>query len=111
MENRFAPNGLTLGDLNGNHFTIILRDVKGATEADLEQSLQSLRDNGYLNYFGMQRFGTSTVMTHTIGCAIMKKDFELASDLILDPREGGKYSIYPHAKRRQKKRLKLHKII
>lgn len=88
---RFVPNGLTLGDLGGNHFTIVLRNVKDATETDLEESLSSLKNNGFLNYFGMQRFGTSTVLTHTVGCAIMKKDFELASDLILDPREGGKF--------------------
>ncbi|KAL7317776.1 multisubstrate pseudouridine synthase 7 [Mucor circinelloides] len=85
---KFVPNGLTLGDLGGNHFTIVLRDVQGANEADLELSLQSLQSNGYLNYFGMQRFGTSTVLTHTVGCAIMKKEYEKASDLILDPREG-----------------------
>ncbi|GAA5811004.1 hypothetical protein MFLAVUS_004433 [Mucor flavus] len=85
---KFVPNGLTLGDLKGNHFTIVLRDVKGASEADLEVSLNSLKENGYLNYFGMQRFGTSSISTHTIGCAIMKKDYELASDLILNPREG-----------------------
>lgn len=88
---RFVPNGLTLGDLGGNHFTIVLRDVQGANEADLELSLQSLKSNGYLNYFGMQRFGTSTVLTHTVGCAIMKKEYEKASDLILDPREGGEW--------------------
>lgn len=85
------PNGLTLGDLKGNHFTIVLRDVKGAIRTDLETSLESLKSNGFLNYFGMQRFGTSTVMTHTIGCAIIKKDYELASNLILDPRDGGKW--------------------
>lgn len=83
---------MTLGDLGGNHFTIVLRDVKGSSESDLEESLVSLRDKGYLNYFGMQRFGTSTVLTHTIGCAIMKKQYQLASDLILNPREGGKLS-------------------
>lgn len=90
QSSRFVPNGLTLGDLGGNHFTIVLRDVKGANENDLEVSLQSLQNNGYLNYFGMQRFGTSTVLTHTVGCAIMKKQYEEASNLILDPREGGK---------------------
>lgn len=89
---RFAANGLTLGDLKGNHFTIVLRDVKGANEGELEEALQSLKNNGYLNYFGMQRFGTSSVLTHTIGCAIMKKKFEEASDLILNPREGGELS-------------------
>ncbi|KAG2212659.1 hypothetical protein INT47_000636 [Mucor saturninus] len=85
---KFVPNGLTLGDLGGNHFTIVLRNVKDATEEDLQASLVSLKNNGFLNYFGMQRFGTSSVLTHTVGCAIMKKDFERASDLILDPREG-----------------------
>ncbi|KAG0743702.1 hypothetical protein G6F57_007998 [Rhizopus arrhizus] len=85
---KFVKNGLTLGDLGGNHFTIVLRDVKDITEAGLQTSLESLRDNGFLNYFGMQRFGTSTVLTHTIGCAIMKKRYEEASDLILCPREG-----------------------
>lgn len=40
----------------------------------------------------MQRFGTSTVLTHTVGCAIMKKEYEKASDLILDPREGGEWA-------------------
>lgn len=63
--------------------------MKDITEAGLQTSLESLRDNGFLNYFGMQRFGTSTVLTHTIGCAIMKKRYEEASDLILYPREGG----------------------
>ncbi|KAI9469723.1 MAG: pseudouridine synthase [Benjaminiella poitrasii] len=85
---KFVQNGLTLGDLGGNHFTIVLRDVQGATEVELEDSLQSLKDNGFLNYFGMQRFGTSSVLTHTIGRAIIKKDFEEASNLILNPREG-----------------------
>ncbi|KAI8991489.1 pseudouridine synthase [Mycotypha africana] len=85
---KYVPKGLTLGDLKGNHFTIVLRDVKGANENELDIALQSLRDNGYLNYFGMQRFGTSSVLTHTVGCAIMKKQFELASNLILNPRDG-----------------------
>lgn len=86
----FVPNGLTLGDLAGNHFTIVLRDVQGASEQELQEALESLQRDGFLNYFGMQRFGTSSVMTHTIGCAIMKKNYEEASDLILKPREGGK---------------------
>lgn len=92
---------MTLGDLGGNHFTIVLRNVKDATEQDLQESLVSLKNNGFLNYFGMQRFGTSSVMTHTVGCAIMKKDYERASDLILDPREGGNISIQ-RKKRRSK---------
>jgi tRNA pseudouridine13 synthase len=86
----FVPKGLTLGDLGGNHFTIVLRDVQGANALELQVALESLSKEGFLNYFGMQRFGTSSVFTHTIGRAIMKKNYQEASDLILDPREGGK---------------------
>ncbi|KAI9266596.1 pseudouridine synthase [Phascolomyces articulosus] len=84
----YVPNGLTLGDLNGNRFTIILRDVSGGTEEEISESMDSLRDRGFINYFGMQRFGTGTIMTHEIGRAILKLDFEEACNLILKPRPG-----------------------
>ncbi|KAG0174081.1 multisubstrate pseudouridine synthase 7 [Apophysomyces sp. BC1034] len=84
----FCKSGLVLGDLSGNRFNIVLRDVTGATEQDITKSLESLRDHGFLNYFGMQRFGTSTVMTHEVGRELMKKNYEAAVDLILNPREG-----------------------
>ncbi|KAG2225854.1 hypothetical protein INT45_007098 [Circinella minor] len=84
----YVPNGLTLGDLKGNRFTIILRDVSGATEDQMIESMESLRERGFINYFGMQRFGTGTIMTHEVGRAILKLDFEEACDLILKPRPG-----------------------
>ena len=52
--------------------------------------MESLRERGFINYFGMQRFGTGTIMTHEVGRAILKLDFEEACDLILKPRPGGK---------------------
>ncbi|CAO3639272.1 unnamed protein product [Cunninghamella blakesleeana] len=84
----FVPKGLTLGDLGGNHFTIVLRDIQGATEESIAESLNSLKENGFLNYFGMQRFGTSTILTHEIGRSLLRKDFANVADLILMPREG-----------------------
>ncbi|KAI8881358.1 tRNA pseudouridine synthase D [Backusella circina FSU 941] len=85
---KFVKNGLTLGDLGGNHFTIVLRDVKGSSTEQIVESLASLQQHGFLNYFGMQRFGTGSVCTHEIGCAIMKREFKKASDLIMNPRPG-----------------------
>jgi tRNA pseudouridine13 synthase len=64
--------------------------VKGADEATMTKSLESLASNGFLNYFGMQRFGTSSILTHEIGRKILQKDFAGAADLILMPRAGGK---------------------
>ncbi|KAI8139253.1 pseudouridine synthase [Fennellomyces sp. T-0311] len=84
----YVTNGLTLGDLKGNRFTIILRDVSGATEEQIRESMESLGSRGFINYFGMQRFGTGTIMTHEVGRAILKLDFEEACELILKPRPG-----------------------
>ena len=33
----------------------------------IQEKMTSLRDNGFINYFGMQRFGTSTVPTYHVG--------------------------------------------
>lgn len=59
---------LKLGDLNGNHFSLVLRDVPFDTsETMVSQIMQSLKANGFINYFGMQRFGSGSVPTFKIG--------------------------------------------
>ncbi|MFL0807632.1 MAG: tRNA pseudouridine(13) synthase TruD [Oceanobacter sp.] len=47
---------LRRGELDGNRFTIRLRDVCGDREL-LESNLAQLKAHGYPNYFGEQRFG------------------------------------------------------
>lgn len=90
----YRPQGLELGDLAGNEFIITLRDFQlhDATvdqknlnfiKETVQQRLRSLHDNGYLNYFGLQRFGTYTVRTDIIGRDILKGDFQAACDDIL----------------------------
>lgn len=44
------------GDLLGNHFDIILRDVEG-DKARIESNLIQIQQHGVPNYFGPQRFG------------------------------------------------------
>ncbi len=44
------------GDLQGNRFRIVLRDVAGDREA-IEANLQAIAAQGVPNYFGAQRFG------------------------------------------------------
>jgi len=44
------------GDLQGNRFRIMLRDVTGEREA-IEANLQAIASQGVPNYFGAQRFG------------------------------------------------------
>lgn len=44
------------GDLHGNRFRIVLRDVTGDRDA-IEANLQAIASHGVPNYFGAQRFG------------------------------------------------------
>ncbi|KAJ9653544.1 multisubstrate pseudouridine synthase 7 [Neophaeococcomyces mojaviensis] len=89
----YHPHGLELGDLNGNEFVITLRDCHlssagtefalDAVKSNMESRMQSLRENGYLNYYGQQRFGTFSVRTDVIGQHILREDFKAACDAIL----------------------------
>ena len=47
------------GDLQGNRFRIVLRDVTGDSDAmkAIEANLQAIASHGVPNYFGAQRFG------------------------------------------------------
>lgn len=81
----YKPNALTLGDLAGNRFTIILREID-ASDVDLQASMVAIKEKGFINYYGLQRFGTREVSTHTIGRALIKGDFQEAIDLVLKPR-------------------------
>ncbi|KAF9921445.1 multisubstrate pseudouridine synthase 7 [Linnemannia zychae] len=84
----YVSKGLRLGDLNGNRFMITLRNVQVDSEDTLNRSMVSLRDKGFINYFGMQRFGTGSVGTHTVGGAILRGEWGAAVDLIMKPRLG-----------------------
>lgn len=76
---------LRLGDLAGNKFQIIIRDVTEKLE-DIEPSLQSFKESGFINYFGLQRFGTTDVKTFDVGKALLKNEWLNAIELILKPR-------------------------
>ena len=68
---------LNLGDLEGNSFKIIVREIP--KEFLLSSSITSLNSFVVPNYFDEQRFSTNNV---AIGLAILKKDFSKAVNLI-----------------------------
>lgn len=47
-------------------FGWLLRNINGSEE-QVQQAMTSLRDTGFINYYGMQRFGTTAVPTYHIG--------------------------------------------
>lgn len=50
------PKKLKKGALKGNRFQIIVRDVEGSTQT-LADRAEKIRQTGFPNYFGPQRFG------------------------------------------------------
>jgi len=88
----YCSSEVRLGTLSGNRFDIVLRniDVGGNTDnidkllvhKKLDNAGKALKEHGFINYFGMQRFGRSQD-THEVGIAILKGDFEAAIDIIM----------------------------
>ena len=93
----YKPAGLELGDLAGNEFLLTLRDCHIDGEMDvpngperlqyvrekIEAAAESFRTRGFINYYGLQRFGTFTTGTHMIGVAILQGNLERAISSIL----------------------------
>lgn len=81
----YSQQGLSLGDLSGNEFTIVIRNV--LSEDNVTKACLSLREKGFINYFGLQRFGTGAVPTHIIGKALLTEQYEEAVNMILTHRQ------------------------
>ena len=92
----YQPRGLELGDLTGNEFVITLRDCHflGVESDNIEKQITAITEivgsavehlnrKGYLNYYGLQRFGTFSTRTDTIGKKMLQGDFQGAVDAIL----------------------------
>ncbi|XP_078409317.1 pseudouridylate synthase 7 homolog isoform X3 [Cetorhinus maximus] len=65
----------------------VVKNITGSNE-QVEQAMTSLRDIGFINYYGMQRFGTTAVPTYHVGKAILHNKWSEVIDLILKPRPG-----------------------
>ncbi|KAI8610967.1 pseudouridine synthase [Chytriomyces sp. MP71] len=95
---KYVKDRVNLGDLSANHFVLTLRDVElvqddPSTPQDpvqipiiLEKSLTSLAQNGFINYYGMQRFGTRNISTHQVGLAMLSSSWATAVELIMMPK-------------------------
>lgn len=92
----YMPHPLQLGELTGNEFVITLRDcdfhypipVDSETLVDtaravVRDAITNLATNGFINYYGLQRFGTFATSTDEVGVKMLQGDFEAAVDSIL----------------------------
>lgn len=78
----FKNTPLKLGQLKGNRFRIALRNVN-AESAIISESLESLKEQGFINYYGLQRFGNDKeVPTFDIGIKLMQGNWKEVSSKI-----------------------------
>ena len=93
----YRPHPLPLGELTGNEFVITLRDCDFHYPAPLESkyvlegapmivrdAVENLSERGFINYYGLQRFGTFAIGTEVVGVKMLQGDFQGAVDAILD---------------------------
>ena len=81
ISNVFLSNRmLKIGDLKGNHFEILIRDIsQKITKEHLESLFSPIQEaNGFPNFFGIQRFGVIRPITHIVGKFIVQGGFKKA---------------------------------
>uniref|UniRef100_H0XWJ2 Pseudouridylate synthase PUS7L n=2 Tax=Otolemur garnettii TaxID=30611 RepID=H0XWJ2_OTOGA len=91
---RSVDNSLRLGQLKGNHFDIVIRNLKNQINdsANLRErileAIENVKNKGFVNYYGPQRFGKGKkVHTDQIGLALLKSEMVKAIKLFLTPED------------------------
>lgn len=113
---QYATEPLMLGDLSGNRFEIVLRGValheggvdsskdpntsgvsaeiaEANTKKAIREAVARTVENGFVNYFGLQRFGTGNVGTHVTGELLLRGEWKEALDSILKPTMRGREDV------------------
>nr|XP_046235489.1 pseudouridylate synthase 7 homolog-like protein [Scatophagus argus]XP_046235490.1 pseudouridylate synthase 7 homolog-like protein [Scatophagus argus] len=110
---RSVSEPLRLGQLQGNHFDLVVRDLRphGASDAHssganthtrlaalVKQAVENVKARGFVNYYGPQRFGSGqSIQSDRVGLALLKEDMVGAVRLFFTPEEGD--DPQSHAKR------------
>lgn len=76
-----------LGDLKGNHFSLVLRNVNEDDET-INNACNAVLKCGFLNYYGLQRFGKGGARSHDIGKSIFKSDWKKVCEQLFYHRAG-----------------------
>ena len=102
FERVFKP--LSLGALKGNRFSIALRFIPHEiTTAQIKANVSFVKEHGFINYFGMQRFGSYNIRSHEIGRECLMQNWRRVIEMIL----GQHAEIDQKAVERKKNLLKL----
>ena len=83
----YVHEPLKLGALTGNNFGIIMRDCDASSE-DIKSACKAIGDSGFVNFFGLQRFGSGGTKSHHSGLALLRQDWKLFVEMLFASREG-----------------------
>jgi tRNA pseudouridine13 synthase len=85
----YKNHDLRLGDLLGNEFTITLRNCRFEKEEGLDhaqrmelanevlsQAVKDFSERGFINYYGLQRFGSFSASTDAVGIKLLQDDLQ-----------------------------------
>ncbi|XP_073939282.1 pseudouridylate synthase PUS7L isoform X4 [Castor canadensis] len=91
---RPVGDSLRLGQLKGNHFDIVIRNLKNQINdfanlrERISEAIENVQNKGFVNYYGPQRFGKGRkVHTDQIGLALLKSEMVKAIKLFLTPED------------------------
>ncbi|XP_004711582.1 pseudouridylate synthase 7 homolog-like protein [Echinops telfairi] len=91
---RSVDDPLRLGQLKGNHFDIVIRNLaqqindSGQLKERILEAIENVKSKGFVNYYGPQRFGKGRkVHTDQIGLALLKSEMVKAVKLFLTPED------------------------
>ncbi|MCP6719356.1 MAG: tRNA pseudouridine(13) synthase TruD [Patescibacteria group bacterium] len=68
--------GLLRGELFGNRFSLFLRTEKGIDEKLFSKNVNKIKEEGFLNFYSVQRFGTPRFISHILGKLILQGKYE-----------------------------------
>ncbi|MHA2074296.1 MAG: tRNA pseudouridine(13) synthase TruD [Candidatus Hodarchaeales archaeon] len=75
---------IKIGDLLGNYFEIVIRDINREWVTEEWDSFKNqIKTKGFLNYFGMQRFGSKRPVLHIIGKLFLQNRYSELIDRYL----------------------------
>ena len=96
----YVREALSTYYLLGNHFKITIKGIRlkpSTVQTRITKTIAQIQASGGIpNFFGHQRFGTTRPITHLVGKALVKGNFEEAAMLFL-----AKPSVHEHPNSRQ----------
>jgi len=94
---KFVNHRLLLGQLRGNRFNLAIRKVvqqdDQVDDASITKAVETIQQTGFINYFGMQRFGMTDNPTHLLGQYVLKNDWEQVVTRLLRSRCSRNYRL------------------